>query len=50
MRDPAGIPHANTARAGTFVIDRKGRVAQRWLAANYRQRPSADEILRQLIP
>jgi len=50
MRDPLGLPHENTARAGTFLIDRQGNVAQRWLAANYRQRPSPDEILRQLIP
>ena len=50
MRDPAGIPHRNTARAGTFLIDRHGRVARRWLAENYRSRPSADEILRHLIP
>jgi peroxiredoxin len=50
MRDPAGIPHSNTARAATFVIDREGRVARRWLAPNYRRRPSADEILRHLIP
>ena len=50
MRDPTGIPHENTARAGTFLIDRQGRVARRWLAANYRRRPSADEILRHVIP
>lgn len=50
MRDPAGVPHENTARAATFVIDRQGRVSRRWLAANYRKRPSADEILRHLIP
>jgi peroxiredoxin len=50
MRDPQGVPHENTARAGTFVIDRQGRVARRWIAPNYRKRPSADEILRHLIP
>jgi peroxiredoxin len=50
MQDPKGVPHANTARAATFVIDRSGRVARRWLATNYRKRPTADEILRHLIP
>jgi peroxiredoxin len=33
------------ARAGTFLLDREGRVSHRWLAENYRRRPSADEIL-----
>jgi peroxiredoxin len=50
MRDPAGIPHKDTARAGTFLIDRQGRVARYWLPSNYRSRPSVDEILRHLIP
>lgn len=33
------------ARAGTFLLDREGRVVHRWLAENYRKRPSADDIL-----
>jgi peroxiredoxin len=33
------------ARAGSFLIDREGKVAYRWLTGNYRERPSADEIL-----
>lgn len=50
MRDPTGLPHKNTARAGTFLIDRQGRVARRWLSTNYRKRPTADEILSHLVP
>ena len=33
------------ARAGTFLLDREGRVTHRWLAENYRKRPSPDDIL-----
>jgi peroxiredoxin len=33
------------ARAGTFLIDRGGRVSYRWLTGNYRKRPAPDEIL-----
>ncbi|HEX5137525.1 MAG TPA: redoxin domain-containing protein [Planctomycetota bacterium] len=33
------------ARAGSFLIDREGRVTHRWLAENYRKRPSPDDIL-----
>jgi len=33
------------ARAGSFLIDREGMVTHRWLAENYRKRPSPDEIL-----
>jgi peroxiredoxin len=33
------------ARAGTFLLDREGRVTHRWLTGNYRKRPLPDEIL-----
>jgi len=33
------------ARAGSFLLDREGRVSYRWLAENYRRRPSPDDIL-----
>lgn len=33
------------ARAGTFLIDRAGQVTHRWLAENYRKRPSSGDIL-----
>lgn len=33
------------ARSGTFLLDREGRVGNRWLAENYRKRPSPDGIL-----
>ena len=46
MTDPKGIPDPNQARAGSFLLDRDGRVLCRWLTTNYRERPSADEILR----
>jgi len=46
MSDPKGIPDPNQARAGTFLLDRDGRVLRSWLTTNYRERPSADEILR----
>lgn len=49
MRDPTGLPHRNTARAGTFVIDRRGHVAKRLLATNYRKRPTAKDIIGLLI-
>jgi peroxiredoxin len=32
-------------RAATFLIDREGRVTHRWVAENYRKRPSPDDIL-----
>ncbi len=32
-------------RAATFLIDREGRVRHRWLAENYRKRPSPEGIL-----
>jgi peroxiredoxin len=32
-------------RAASFLIDREGRVTHRWLAENYRRRPSPDDIL-----
>ncbi len=32
-------------RAATFLIDREGRVSHRWLAENYRKRPSPETIL-----
>ena len=38
--DKFGLP-----RAASFLIDREGRVTNRWLAENYRKRPSPDEIL-----
>ncbi len=49
MRDPKGLPHESTARAGTFVIDRRGRVAKRVLATNYRKRPTAEDIISLLV-
>lgn len=53
LADPEGVAVAafgmgerfGLARAGTFLIDRAGRVTHRWLTENYRKRPSADEIL-----
>ena len=38
--DKFGLP-----RAASFLIDREGRVTHRWLAENYRKRPSPEEIL-----
>ncbi len=54
LSDPEGVAVAEfgmaerfgLARAGTFLLDREGRVAHRWLAENYRKRPSPDDILR----
>ena len=37
-------------RAGTFYIDRDGRVFDRWLEDNYRNRPDPAEILAALRP
>ena len=45
MTDPKGIPGSTVARAGTYLIDRSGRVRQRWLTSNYRKRPDPDAIL-----
>jgi peroxiredoxin len=38
--DKFGLP-----RAASFLIGRDGRVSHRWLAENYRRRPSADDVL-----
>lgn len=40
MLERFGLP-----RAASFLIDREGRVTHRWLAENYRKRPSPEEIL-----
>jgi peroxiredoxin len=53
LSDPEGVAVAEfgmaerfgLARAGTFLLDRDGRVVHRWLAENYRKRPSPDDIL-----
>jgi peroxiredoxin len=50
MRDPRGLRHPYTARAGTFLIDREGTVRRHWLAENYRRRTAPEEILRHLAP
>ena len=38
--DKFGLP-----RAASFLVDRDGRVSHRWLAENYRRRPSPEEVL-----
>jgi peroxiredoxin len=35
----------NLPRASSFLLDREGRIRYRWLTENYRERPTADEIL-----
>jgi len=38
-------PRFGFARAGTFLLDRQGRVKYVWLTENYRRRPDPDEVL-----
>jgi len=45
MRDASPVPPRTMARAGTFLIDRKGAVISHWLPRAYHERPSPDEIL-----
>lgn len=45
MLDPDPFPDRVQARAGTFWIDRDGRLRFRWLTDSYRKRPGAEEIL-----
>lgn len=46
MLDPDPFPPGRKlARAGTVLIDAKGRVRQWWLTPNYRERPDPAEIL-----
>lgn len=53
LSDPDGVAIAafgmserfGLARAGSFLLDRNGRVSYRWLAENYRKRVSPDAIL-----
>jgi len=45
MRDPSPVPPRPMARAGTFLIDRKGNVVSYWLPRAYHERPSPDDIL-----
>ena len=33
------------ARSATFLLDREGKVGRRWVADNYRKRPTVDDIL-----
>ena len=45
MIDPDPFPDRVQARAGTFWIDRDGRLRFRWLTDSYRERPKPEEIL-----
>jgi hypothetical protein len=45
MIDPDPFPDRIQARAGTFWIDRDGRLRHRWLTDSYRKRPDPEEIL-----
>jgi peroxiredoxin len=46
MLDPEPFPPGRVlARAGTVLIDAKGKVVRWWLADNYRERPEPHEIL-----
>ena len=46
--DPNSIPPRPVARSATFFIDREGVVRYRWLPKDYRNRPSARDILKQI--
>jgi peroxiredoxin len=45
MIDPDPFPDRVQARAGTFWIDRDGKLRHRWLTDSYRERPDPEEIL-----
>lgn len=53
LSDPEGVAirafgmseRFGLARAGSFLLDREGRVSYRWLSENYRKRPDPEEIL-----
>ena len=45
MRDADPVPPRPMARAGTFLIDRDGKVRRRWLPDRYHERPEPERIL-----
>ena len=48
MRDPDPFPPKGQARSGSFLIDARGVVRHRWLAARYHERPDPGAILERL--
>ena len=48
LRHAGGHEGSDIARPATFLLDRDGRVRWRNLAANFRNRPSPEDILTQI--
>lgn len=45
MLDENPVPKRGIARSGTFYVDARGILRNRWLPTHYHSRPDADEIL-----